>query len=87
MSDEILSVTFEKNAMTHQDGHFSIPTKICKVLGLNYDDAIHLIIHHPKGGLLFAGQWQMKSGYEIYGKEMAERIKAGDRIRVTVAKI
>ena len=86
MSLDILSVTFEKEAMFHQDGHFSVPSVVCNVLGLRPKDYAYLIISHPSGGHLFSGQWQLKSGYEIYGKELAGRIKAGQRIRVTISK-
>jgi hypothetical protein len=86
MTTKILSVTFEKEAMHHKDGNFSIPAKVCGLLGLNHDDNVHLIISTPNGGHLFSGPWQMKSGYEIYGPEMEERIKAGDRIRVEISK-
>lgn len=86
MADKILSVTFEKAAMKHHDGHFSIPTKICRLLGLDYDDRVHLIVSSPNGGVLFAGNWKMKSGYEVYGDEIARVIKAGDKIRVTVSR-
>jgi len=86
MDQEILSVTFEKNAMSHTDGHFSVPTKVCDLLDLRPNDFAHLIISTPKGGHLFSGTWQLKSGFEVYGKEMAERIKAGDKIRVTISK-
>ena len=86
MSETMLSVTFEKKAMSHGDGHFSIPTRVCRLLGVDHGDEVHLIISHPNGGILFAGNRQTKSGYEIYGKDMAKIIKAGDRIRVTVSK-
>jgi hypothetical protein len=86
MSERILSVTFEKKAMSHRDGQFSIPTRVCKLLGVDHGDEVHLIISHPNGGILFAGTRQTKSGYEIYGKDMAKIIKAGDRIRVTVSR-
>ena len=86
MPANIISITFEKESMKHKDGHFSIPASVCGLLGLSHDDEIHMIITHPHGGFLFAGNWQMKSGYEIYGKEFAGRIKAGEKIRVTVSK-
>jgi len=86
MSSSIVSVTFEIDAMSHKDGYFSIPSKVCALLDLRPDDFIYLIIRHPNGGPLFSGNWQMKSGFEIYGKEMSERIKAGQRIRVVVSK-
>lgn len=85
MSSEILSVTFEIDAMSHSDGHFSIPSKVCDLLDLKPNDHAHLIIEHPKGGHLFSGNWQLKSRYEIYGKEMAVLIKTGQRIRVTIS--
>jgi hypothetical protein len=86
MSSEVLSVTYEIDAMAHKDGNFSIPKKVCDLLGLRSDDFVHLIISHPYGGHLFSGKWQMKSGNEIYGNEIAERIKSGQRIRVTISK-
>jgi len=86
MTTRILSVTFEIDAMNHSDGHFSIPTKVCNLLDLEHGDKVHLIVSTPNGGHLFAGPWEMKSGFEIYGPEMKERIKAGDRIRVEVSK-
>ncbi len=84
---DILSVTFEKEAMSHKNGNFSVPTAVCELLGFKPNDHAYLIISHPNGGHLFSGKWQLKSGYEIYGKEMAERIKAGQRIRVTISRI
>jgi len=86
MSEEIISVTFEKRAMEYKDGHFSVPTKVCELLGFDYDDDTHIVISHPRGTILFAGNRQMKSGYEFYGKDFAQIIKGGDRIRVTISK-
>lgn len=86
MSYDVLSVTFEKDAMRHRDGHFTIPKKICELINLAPGDQVHLIIRTVKGDFLYAGKWQMKSGYEIYGGELRERIKAGERIIVTVSK-
>jgi len=86
MPSEILAVTYEIDAMTHKDGYFSIPKKVSDLLGLKSNDYVHLIITHPSGGHLFSGKWQMKSGNEIYGPEIAARIKSGQRIRVSVSR-
>ena len=85
MIEQVLAVTFDKKAMGFEDGHFSIPVDVCNLLDLESGGLVHLIISSPKGGLLWAGTRRMRSGLEIYGPDMAERIKAGDLIRVTVS--
>lgn len=54
MSSEIISVTFEIDSM-NRDGYFSVPKKVCDLLGLRPKDYANIIINHPKGEHLFSG--------------------------------
>lgn len=87
MAHQVLSVTFEVNAQSHSNGQFSIPAEVCRILGcLRSGDTIRLMIQTQSGVLLFDGPKQLASGAEIYGPDMAERIRAGQRIRVTASR-
>lgn len=87
MGHQVLSVTFEVDAQSSSDGRFSIPAEVCQLLGsLSTGDTVRLVIQTPSGALLFAGTKQLSSGTEIYGADMAERIKAGQRIRVIASR-
>ena len=87
MSHRVLSVTFEIDAQSHSDGQFSIPAEVCAILGgLKSGDLVRLVIETPSGTLLFSGEKQLASGREIYGPEMKERIKAGQRVRVFASR-
>ncbi len=86
MSHQVISVTFEINAQSHKDGVFSIPAEVCKILGdLKNDDQVNLVVQSTSGDQLFAGKKALASGKEIYGADLKDLIKAGQRIRVTVS--
>lgn len=86
MSYKILSVTFEIDAQSHTDGQFSVPAEVCKILGgLKNSDPVNLVINSTSGALLYSGEKTLASGREIYGAELKDCVKAGQRIRVTVS--
>lgn len=80
----IISVTFETTAQSHKDGQFSVPQLACDALGLKSGDGIALFIETPLGVLPTVTQ--LKSGTEIYGKDIAEVVKAGSQIRVIASR-
>lgn len=83
MAHEVLSVTFEIDAQEYKDARFTVPQEVCGILGLKSGDDIVLVIQHPSGGPVFSGTKELSSGTEIYGPELADHVKAGQRIRVT----
>ncbi|HYO49304.1 MAG TPA: hypothetical protein VEW94_05585 [Chloroflexia bacterium] len=84
MASNIYAVTFESEAQSHKDGQFSIPKEVCKILGLTSNDEIYLDIRTPSGRVKVCKQ--LKSGFEIYGAEIAQYVKASQPITVTAAK-
>jgi hypothetical protein len=87
MSHQVISVTFEVDAPSHKDGIFSMPTEVCEFLGgLKNGDPRHLVIQSMNGAQLYAGEKTLASGREIYGADLKDHIKAGQRIRVTASK-
>jgi hypothetical protein len=87
MSHEVLSVTFEIDAQSSEAGRFSIPADVCGALrDLKDGDPVRLVIQTPAGILLFLGEKVLGSGREIYGADIRECVKAGQRIRVHVSR-
>jgi len=87
MNHQIISVTFEVDAQSHADGRFSVPTEVCEILGgLKNGDLVNLVIQSKSGAQLYAGEKTLASGREIYGADLKDHIKAGQRIRVTASK-
>ena len=86
MNHQVISVTFEVDAQSHKDGIFSMPTEVCEILGgLNNGDPVALVIQSTNGTLLYSGEKTLASGKEIYGADLKDHVKAGQRIRVTVS--
>lgn len=85
MSHEITSVTFRIKAQSHKKGQFSVPKKVCELLGLADGDSIYLVVQAISGALIFDGETQLRSGREIYGDGFGE-IGAGQLIDVTASK-
>lgn len=85
MRHKVLSVTFETNAQPSTEGRFTIPKTICEFLGLESEDAIQLLIQTPEGKTLYDGEKTLKSGTEIYGDDIRDRVRSGQRILVTVS--
>ena len=87
MNHQIISVTYEIDAQSHTDGRFSVPTEVCEILGgLKNGDPVNLVIQSTSGELLYSGEKTLASGREIYGADLKEHVKAGQRIRVSVSK-
>jgi hypothetical protein len=53
---------------------------------LQNGDSIRLVTMTPAGDLLFAGTKQLSSGRQVFGPDIRERVKAGDRIRVVTSR-
>ncbi|MFC2063711.1 hypothetical protein ACFLXB_01265 [Chloroflexota bacterium] len=87
MKPNILSVTFEINAQSHKDGQFTVPNDVCIILGLDNEDMIRLVVETPGGTHLFSGEKKLSSGHEIYGPEINNFVKAGQRIRVHASRL
>lgn len=86
MNHKILSVTFEINAQLHDDGQFSVPAEVCRILDTQKNGGLlHLVIHSTSGEHLFTGEKALASGREIYGTELKDHIKKGQRIKVTAS--
>ena len=80
---EIVSITFD--VTSHKvPGHFSVPMAVCRVLGLENDAHIALVIETRSGS--FPLLTQMKSGTEVYGHNLEEYVRAHERIRVTAMR-
>jgi hypothetical protein len=85
MATTIISVTFEVDAQRHKDGQFSVPKNVCDLLRLQDEDYIALVIKSADG-VKFKTTKKLSSGKEIYGPEISEHVKAGDRITVTASR-
>jgi hypothetical protein len=86
MSYRVLAVTFEIDAQTHVDGRFTVPLRICRMLGLREGRNIYLVVETPAGKMLYVGVKKLSSGTEIYGEDIRACVKAGQRIRVTASR-
>jgi hypothetical protein len=77
--------TIEIKAQT--DGkRFSITTDLLDPLGLKADDWIWLRVKDATdGGLIFEGNYRMKSGTEVYGP-VFQYIKGNQALKVTVSR-
>jgi len=86
MNHKVISVTFDVDAQSHTDGHFSVPAEVCEILGgLKNGDQVNLEIQSISGAQLYLGKKSLASGREIYGADLKDHIKAGQRIRVIVS--
>jgi hypothetical protein len=65
---------------------FNIRRDICSTLGLRPGDSIHLIVRTPAGKELFNGRETLRSGTEIYGKDIASSLKPGSKIVVEASQ-
>ena len=81
MAATIISVTFETDAQRSSEGRFSIPESVCNILGVQSGDSVALVIESSAG--IRAVTKTLVSGKEIYGDQVADVVKAGERIRVT----
>jgi len=79
-----ISVTFETTAQRHSDGQFSVPKRVCSLLELDSEDDIALVLESDSGALCTTKK--LASGLEIYGKDIAAIVKAGEAIRVTAMR-
>ena len=87
MNDRILSVTFEIDAQSATDGRFSIPAEVCRILGnLNDGNMIRLVIQTPAGVPLYSVDKELSSGREIYGPDIKDYVKAGQRMIIQASR-
>lgn len=83
MAAKITTVTFEIDAQHHKDGQFSIPKKVCDLLEIQNGGKIALIIKSSSGTKEFIKK--LSSGTEIYGADISQCVKAGEKITVTAS--
>ena len=78
--------TFTIRAQSHKDGQFSIPAEICRKLKVKHEDYVYLVVKDSSSGEILVDKIkQIKSGTEIYGKDM-ETITRGSLIEVQVSR-
>jgi hypothetical protein len=76
----IITVAF--SATVHKGGgRFHIPLKVARTIGVTSPGEIALSIRTQSGESLFFGIARMRSGHEVYGKEM-RNLKAKQQIIV-----
>ena len=71
--------SFEANVYKTSRG-FTIPKDVRDGLGVKDGDSVFLTIESPDGRLLFKGRKTLKSGPEIYGKDVAHALTPGTKI-------
>jgi hypothetical protein len=81
----VLKIQFETEAMDFEDGHFTVPENLCRLLDVACEHWVRIIVQEPNGTYLFNGLKQLKSGTEIYGQDM-KAVKKGRRILVIVSR-
>lgn len=59
---------------------FTIPKQVRDELGITGGDSVHLIVKAPSGTELFNGRKTLKSGPEIYGKDISGALTPGSMI-------
>ena len=65
---------------------FSIATAVLDPIGLKADDWVWLRVKDAlSGGLIFEGNYRMKSGTDIYGPAF-QYVKGDQELKVTVAR-
>jgi hypothetical protein len=81
MKTKIISVTFEATAQNYTNGRLTVPKSICDLMELDVEDGIVVKI---KGQTIKS---KLKSSAEIYGKEIANLIAAGETVNVTISRV
>jgi hypothetical protein len=56
---------------------FNIPRDVCREFGIRSGDSIHLVVKTPSGNELFNGRKTLKSGPEVYGKDISSVLTPG----------
>ena len=78
----VLYVTFRTKVGPSQ-GRFQVGKDTAKVLGLGKRDYVDLVIRDANTGKrIYAGKKQFKSDHEVYGGELAKRLKPDQAIIV-----
>src|SRR5271157_311713 len=80
-----MALTFEVQVYKKSRG-FNVPKRIRDELGIGGGDSIHLIIRTPSGDDLFNGRKTLKSGPEIYGKDVSSALTPGSVIVVEASE-
>lgn len=83
MTAKITAVTFEIDAQRYRNGQFSIPKKMCDLLEIQNGGEIALIIKSSSCTLETIKN--LLSGTEIYGADISQCVKAGEKITVTAS--
>ncbi len=77
----------EFTASVYKKSHaFNIPKHVRDKFGIHDGDSIRLIVRTPSGNELFNGRKTLKSGPEIYGKDIAHALAPGSTILVEVSE-
>jgi len=78
-------ITFEVSV--YKKAHaFNIPKGVCNELGIGPGDSVHLVIRRPSGTKLFSGRKRLKSGPEIYGRDIKSALRPGSKILVEASE-
>lgn len=65
---------------------FRIPKLERDKLGIGDGDSVHLILRTPSGTILYQGRKTLRSGADIYGKDIAPVLTPGSLIRVEASQ-
>ena len=85
MNHQTVEITFLVTAQHHEDGHFSLPKSLARELGLGPGDAVRLTVSSSHG--TWTGDHQLRSGLELYGVELRDVVRRGERVRVSVGHV
>ena len=78
---KIVAVTFEIDVQK-KAAQFSVPEEVCRLLGIERGD-VALTVEDASGRRLIEGTKTLKSGKEIYGRDIRDcGVTPGQRIRV-----
>ena len=81
---EIVAVTFEIDVQK-KAAQFSVPEEVCRAMGIEKGD-VALAVKDASGRRLFEGTKTLKSGKEIYGRDIRDcGVTRGQRIKVEAA--
>lgn len=83
MDHKTIEITFVVTAQRHDDGQFSLPKPLARELGLGSGDPIRLTVSSTHG--TWTGASNLRSGLEIYGPELRNVVRRGERVRASVA--
>ncbi len=80
METEYLEIKFAIHTQEQGNGRFTVPIDVCRLLNLNREDLIHLVIHRANGEALAPMEKKLSSGTEIYGEGISGVLDNHERI-------